>query len=508
MSERVRFFKSGALLTVVALTMRTVIMLFGAFISRTVGAEGTGLYTVVMTVYSFAVTFATSGVSLTVTRLVASAIGEGRPDRVRGVMKAAFLYSVTFGAVATAALFLGADLIGNMALGDPRTVSSLRVLAFSLIPCALGAVVSGYFVGVRRIGFNAVTQVMMQLLKISVTVMLVVKMAPEGIESAVVALCIGMTVTEVLGFVLQLAELIWDSRRSGYVGKGSEELSFVTKTAIPLALSAYVRSAFLTLEHILIPKRLKDGGESDSEAYSHYGTLHGMALPVILYPMTPLSSFSGLLVPEFAAESAAHRQDRINRIASEAMNTTLAYATVCAVILFAFSNELGYAVYDSYEAGYYISMLSLVVPIMYLDHVTDSMLKGIGEQVFSMWVNITDSILSIVLVWILIPKLGILGYAIVIVIMEAYNFALSLWRLGSKVRFSLSPIKCFLMPLVSSLAASHLSDKLFCFGGSSTPAVWIALKILFTVCAVVFAYQILGFALNYILVKCRKPENA
>ena len=76
------FFRSGIMLTLVGIAMRTVAMFFSAFISRTVGAEGTGLYTLIMTVYSFALTLATSGISLTVTRLVASAIGEGRPEQV------------------------------------------------------------------------------------------------------------------------------------------------------------------------------------------------------------------------------------------------------------------------------------------------------------------------------------------------------------------------------------------------------------------------------------------
>ena len=102
---------------------------------------------------------------------------------------------------------------------------------------------------------------------------------------------------------------------------------------------------------------------------------------------------------------------------------------VFAVVLVVFSEELGYIIYNSYEAGRFVAILAPIVPLMYLDHVTDSMLKGIGEQVFSMWVNITDSALSVALVWFLIPKMGILGYALVIIIMEAYNFILSYFRL-------------------------------------------------------------------------------
>ena len=124
-------------MTLVGLAMRTCAMIFGAFISRKVGAEGTGLYTLVMTAYSFAITFATSGISLTVTRLVASAIGEGREGRVGGLLRSAFLYSFVFGMAATLGLFWGADFIGERILGDVRTVGALRILAFSLIPAVL-----------------------------------------------------------------------------------------------------------------------------------------------------------------------------------------------------------------------------------------------------------------------------------------------------------------------------------------------------------------------------------
>lgn len=480
MSEKMRFFRSGLLLTLVGLAMRTVSMFFGAFVSRTVGAEGTGLFTLVMTVYSFAVTFATSGISLTVTGLIAAAIGEGKPHKVPHLLRSALLYSAFFGALASVLLFFGADFLGRVVLSDTRTVGSLMVLSFSLVPISLGAVFSGYFVGVRRVAFNAVVSVFCQAVKIVITVILVTRLVSDGIVSAVVGLCIGITVTEILGFLLIFAEYLIDRKRH-FISTTKERgtLGAVTGMALPLAFSAYVRSLLLNVEHILIPRKLLDHGETTSEAYSHYGTLHGMALPMVTYPMSPLSSFAGLLVPEFAADLAAERKERMSRIATAAINTTLSYATICAVFLFVFSEELGYLIYKSYDAGYYISTLSFVVPIMYLDHVADSMLKGIGEQVFSMWVNISDSLLSVILVWILIPRLGIMGYAVVIVIMEGYNFLLSVLRLARRVSFRIRFSRSFLLPLSVALLVSSLTDFLFSFGGSSVTAAALALKITF-----------------------------
>ena len=166
MNDKKRFFKSGIMLTLVGLAMRTVGMFFGAFISRLVGAEGTGLYTLIMTVYSFAVTFATSGISLTVTRLVAASIGEGREEKVKEVIGGAIIWALGFSTFATLGLFISAEFIGNRILSDPRTIFSLKILAFSLIPASLMAVFSGYFVGVKRVSFNAVVSVFCQAAKI------------------------------------------------------------------------------------------------------------------------------------------------------------------------------------------------------------------------------------------------------------------------------------------------------------------------------------------------------
>ena len=126
--------------------------------------------------------------------------------------------------------------------------------------------------------------------------------------------------------------------------------------------------------------------------------------------------------------------------------------------------------------------MALVIPIMYLDHVTDSMLKGIGEHVYAMWVNVTDSILSIVLVWFLIPRMGIVGYAVVIVVMEGYNFSLSAWRLRKRIRFKINLVEFLLLPLFSAFLAAYVSKKAFVFAGALDSLGWLTLKIAFAVC--------------------------
>ena len=101
MTKQKRFFYNGIVLSLVGFAMRAVALLLGAYISGAIGAEGVGLQGLIATVYAFAVTFATSGASLSVTRLVAASIGEG--DGGERILRAAFLYAAIFGTLATLA---------------------------------------------------------------------------------------------------------------------------------------------------------------------------------------------------------------------------------------------------------------------------------------------------------------------------------------------------------------------------------------------------------------------
>ncbi len=479
--KRLQFIKNALLLSIVGLAMRTVQLFLGAYISRAAGAEAVGLYSLIMTAYGFALTFATSGIGLTVTRLVAGAVRGAHGSEASRILRGAFLYSLLFSGIATLVLMLLGGYIGVTLLGDARSVTALRILSLTLIPSALSAVVSGYFVALRRVSLNATVQVTTQIVRIFLTVLLLSAFS-SGAESSVIALAMGALITELIGTALALIEYAI-ARRTSERGSGADFTS-VTAMALPLATSSIIRSALLTVEHTLIPRRLVHRGESLSDALASYGTLHGMAMPLLLYPMAPLSSCCGLLVPEFAEGQSTGQRLRLRSIASEALTKTLSYSVTLATVIALFSEELAQVIFSSSDAGYFISFLAPVLPLMYLDHVADSMLKGVGEHIYSMWVNIADACLSIILVYFLLPLMGITGYAVVILIMEGFNLLLSALRLYSKVGFKINLVAGLISPLALSLVACSLTEHLFVFSSSPT-LLSLILKLSFTV-AIIF----------------------
>ncbi len=433
MNRLKRFFYNASLLTVTALIMRTVALGFNVWISGRVGAEAIGLFGLISSVYGFALTLATSGISLAVTRMVAEALGHNDDASVRASMRRCLLYALFFGLLAMTLLFGFSERIGLLWLHDERTVLPLRLMSLTLPLIALCSAMNGYFTAVRRVVKNAVSQLLEQALKIGATVTLLIVVLPYGIENACIALVLGGAVSELFSFCVMGVMFIVD--RHHYIKRPSDDYIAVGITgrllgiALPVAFSAYVRSALLSVEHALIPIGLKKSGATHERALAAYGTLSGMAMPIILFPMALISSFAGMTVPELSDCLARGHQNRVRYIAGRVWQFSLLFSVGVAGILICFSSMIGHVLYSSNEAGLYISMLAPLIPIMYLDHTTDALLKGLGQQLYSMTVNIFDAGASTILVWCLVPHYGINGYIFVIIAMEILNFGLSATRM-------------------------------------------------------------------------------
>ncbi len=474
-----RFFRNGSVLALAALLMRTVSVAFGAYVTRKVGAEGMGLYSLIMSVYTLFVTFATSGVHLAVTRLVAEAEGRGDREGVRAVLRTALLYAFTFGAVASVVLFAGSSFLGEVLLGDGRTVPALRLASVALVPVALSSVFAGYFTAVRRPSRTAVVSVTEQGIRIALTVMALTALLPSGMTYACLALVLGSAIAEMLSALFSGILYALDVRRLRRVAVGRLPIGQVLHITLPVAASSYVRSGLLSAEHMLIPRALSKGTATREEALGAYGVLSGMALPIALYPMAVLSAFAGLLVPEFAERAAGGRGEENRHLAERTLAAALWFGIAVGGVMAVTAPLLARAVYHTEEAGLYLALLAPILPVMYLDHVTDVMLKGLGRQVYAMGVNILDSVGSILLVLLLLPRLGAVGYVLVILLAEVFNFGLSIAGLYAALPFRFPLLRGVVFPLAALLTSVTLLRLWLPSGGTVWRlVVWIALALL------------------------------
>ncbi len=452
-----QIFWNAMLLTGASLLMRTVGVAFRVYVSGKAGAEAMGLFSLMSGVYGFALTLATSGIHLGVTHMVVDAVEKGHTERVAPAMRRAVLLSLFCGLFSALLLFCGADFIGNTWLRDARTVTSLRLFSITLPLISLSSAFGGYLTAVRRVYKSAAVQVAEQLFKILASMYLLASVVGGSVEESLCALVLGGALAELGSFLFELALYLHDRVRhfpSEKGAAGAEEGRRLIRITLPIALTTYIRSALVTCQHILIPQGLRRSGASHAEALIAYGSIQSMVLPIILYPAALISSFSGLLVPELAASTVGHQAKRIRYMIGRVWSLSMLFSIGVGGILVCFSSELGQLLYPGTEAGHYIRILAPLIPIMYIDTATDAMMKGMGEQIFSMKINIADALISVVLVILLIPRYGITGYLIAIYFSELFNTVMSITHLLSIGKPAVHLLKWVYKPLLSIVGAT------------------------------------------------------
>lgn len=449
-----------ALLTGSSLVMWCIGLVYQVWLAGTIGAAGIGLFQLVMSVGLLASTLAVSGIRFATTRLISEQVGAGSPKSISGAVGKCLAYSLFFGLSSCAVLFLIAEPVGFLWIGDARTVLSLKILAFSMPFISLAAVIAGYFTATGRVYKTALSQISEQLIRISLVIFLLNRVPEGDIALSCAAVVAGGVVSDVLYFLLLLQFYLRDRKRHGLTGEHHPGVTVrMLKIALPLAFSAYARTSLSTLRQMLVPRGFRASGMSADGALAGYGVIQGMVFPIIFFPSCFLMSLAELLVPELTEAQVKGRNLYIARTTSSLMRRCMMFSVGVAALMYVFSDDLGISIYKSEQVGEYVRFFSLLIPVMYMDMVTDGCLKGLGQMMYSMAYNIAEALVGVVLVYYLLPVYGLRGYLGIIFFMECFNFALSFGRLYVITSLSIRavlPVLPTLLAIFSAYGAREL----------------------------------------------------
>ena len=145
-------------------------------------------------------------------------------------------------------------------------------------------------------------------------------------------------------------------------------------------------------------------------------------------------------------------------------------------MFFLLADEFGEVFYKNKEAGFYIRLLSPLTPLMYLDSVTDNLLKGMDKQFDSMKYNMLDSFLRVLMIITFMGKYGMKAYLFIVWFSTIFNAALSLNKLIKTGDIKLKSFYPILLILPFAFLCVMLPDFIFSLTGNK-----IDFTLLFTV---------------------------
>lgn len=366
-----------------------------------------------------------AGVRTATMYLTAEELGKKREQNVTWVLSGSFLYSILCSSMIAGGLYIFAPLLAEHWIGNVATVSAIRLYSGFLPVFCLCGVMTGYFTAANRIGTLAIVEVAEQFLSICITMLLLVLWAGNDPTKAARSLIFGSGLS---GCMTLLCLVVLRVKEQAALGARISVGRRLCSVAVPLALADDLKAGISTTENLMVPKRLRlYAGVSDPLAA--FGMVCGMVFPILMFPAAILFGLAELLIPELARCAAAGSQRRVEYLVKRSLRVSLLYGCFFCGMEFLLARQLCVQLYNNQEAGRYLQLYALLIPMLYCDAITDAMTKGLGQQKACVRYNILTSSMDVLFLFILLPRYGMDGYFFSFLVTHLLNFVLSLRRL-------------------------------------------------------------------------------
>ena len=446
---------NALIITAFSLAVKFMGMLFRLYLTGRMGTEGMGLYQLIMSVYGTFTTLATAGLTVTVSGLASEKIITGGRGDGKLLLRRAIRLSLFISLPAGVIMLLGAPLISARFIGDIRTLTSLRILSLSMPFMAVAACLKGWFFAVTQPVKPSVASLLEQTVKIGVTMLMLgsVMKGKSDPQTLCVGTVTGITLGEIFSTVLLWCMYLFKNQRDILPTENKREYDAnIRRVCFPIGAGACMTSLLHTCESVLIPKMLMLYGGNRESALSDFGIIRGMAIPLLFFPFSFLSSLISVTVPEISRLKAIKNTEALKERTSKILTYGWIFSVAVGGMFFLFPDIYGNAFYRTDEATRAIRILAAVTPMMYIETITDGMLKSIGEQMWTFITGLINSAFRIGAVLFIIPHTGAEGYLWLLVVSNVFSYITCAYRMKKKAGSAPKMLEGVFTPLLCCAA--------------------------------------------------------
>lgn len=413
MSKKV-FLKGTLILACTGLVSRVAGFFYRIFLSHAIGAEGLGLYQLVVPLQGLLAALSYAGIQAALSRLIAARLALQEKREARFSLFAGTLASVLFSGVIGFLLFQNADFFAAVILKAPQTSGLLKLTAAGVPVCAIHSCIDSYYYARKKAAVPAAVQLTEQAVRIGATYVLYLVSLSEGREITALIAAGGSLAGEAAASLVSLLIISFYFGNHPVKEKTPFQAFSLIKElftlAFPISLNRILLTLLGSIEVVLIPQMLLRFGMASSDALKVYGIFTGMALPLLLFPSTLTASASVMLVPSIAQLDALGNEKQIRRVTDQTFFLCMFLGFLCGSGFFLLGPFLGRLLFHSETAGIYIRYLSFVCPFLYTNTMLTSILQGLGRPGRCLIHSIAGILIRIFSVVFLIPRIGIRGY--------------------------------------------------------------------------------------------------
>lgn len=404
---RQNIYKSAAIVTVFSTIEKMMSFFYRVVLSRIIGAEGIGIYQICLSVFAVFLTAASSGIPVTVSRLMAknNAVNDirGKHSAVTAGVVGTLIFTVPMAIL----LFFGRNALGFL-FSDDRCKDIFLLLLPGLILTSVYAVMRGSFWGNKQFVPYSVIELLEDAVMVILGCILVYGVADPvlGARRATIA----VAVSYVFSFIVSL---FWYFHKGGKFVNPKRQLKPLFSASMPITAMRTSTSLLNSAVAILLPVLLMQAyGLTNSEAISLYGIAIGMSLPILFIPSSLIGSISVVVAPELSENYYKKRTAQVKFDVEKSIRAAIFIATLIVPVLFVLGDEIGELLYSNQMSGEIVQRCSFILIPMCVTMISTTVLNSMNREKRTLIHFLAGAAAMIVSIFTLTKFVGVYSYMI------------------------------------------------------------------------------------------------
>ncbi|MDD4686160.1 MAG: polysaccharide biosynthesis protein [Clostridia bacterium] len=422
-------------------------------LSNILGAEGIGLYQMIFPLFTLALIICSSGVSATLSHLIAKARAE-KKGNIRSIFLKGFFYSLICSLIFSLLFYIFSEQTATLQ-GNVLASSGYKMMIFALIFSSLLAPFRGYFQGHQNMLPTAISQILEQFFKFVLGLTFAFIFSNHSVELGVVGAFLGISISEVIAFFYLLIKYItfktlkFENKRTPFIGLNFTYTASYLIIPLILAFDSFVVINLLNINF--------------TEQFSTimYGIQSGIVNSLINFPVIISVAISLSLLPSLTFLIITNKKIEASKKLKEVFNIIWIIVLPCIVVFIIFSSTIMGFLYSEIEPVLLViasNLLQISAPqILFICvlQISVAIFQSLGNEKMPVFIMLFGAIIKIVLTISLvrIAEVNIYGVALANLIFYAVSAVVSLFIIKKTISFSLDK-KCLIITFSSAVIMS------------------------------------------------------
>lgn len=406
------FVKSAILLLLGGILTKTIGFFLKIIITRKIGTEGIGLYSMLSPTISLLTVLATFSYPTAISRVISN-----KTSRAKSLFYSIIPISLILNLILFIIIFIFAKTLSIDLLKDERLYYPIICIGITLPFISISSIIKGYFWGKQNMFPYMLSNFLEQITRMILIISLIDKFILMGITKTI---CFIILINAVGEIVSQLVMIRFFPKYKINIKDfiiNKKDISNVMNTALPATSSKIVGSISYFLEPIILTNILLYVGYSKDYIVYEYGIINAYALSLLLMPQFFTQNMSTALVPELSKYYSLKDYKMCIKRIKQIIIVSMTIGTISTLIISLVPEFFLNLLYHTNEGIDYIKLLAPVTILFYIEYPLINALQAINRSKDAMKATIINSIVRLLSITIFsFLKIGMYSLVITIII--------------------------------------------------------------------------------------------